>query len=48
MSEIYFLIDDGSRMVVVIRIGDPRKPETNFGVNRVYDRTKTGNDRHDG
>jgi hypothetical protein len=48
MSEVYFLIDDGSRMVVVIRIGDPRKPETNFGVNRVYDRIKDGSDGYDG
>ena len=38
MSELYFLSDDGARLFVVIRIGDPHKPDTIIGVNRVYDR----------
>ena len=38
MSELYLLSEDGARLHVVIRIGDPRKPETVVGVNRVYDR----------
>lgn len=41
MSETYFVSDDGSRLFVIIRIGDPKKPETLAGVNRVYDRVKT-------
>jgi hypothetical protein len=38
MSETYFLSEDGQRLFVIIRIGDPRRPETMAGVNRVYDR----------
>ena len=38
MSETYFVSEDGNRLFVIIRIGDPRKPETLAGVNRVYDR----------
>jgi hypothetical protein len=38
MSETYFLGEDGSRMYVIVRIGDPSKPETLAGINRVYDR----------
>jgi len=41
MSETYFLSEDGNRLFVIIRIGDPRKPETLAGVNRVYDRVGT-------
>jgi hypothetical protein len=42
MSETYFVSDDGSRLFVIIRIGDPKKPETLAGVNRVYDRVRSG------
>lgn len=42
MSETYFVSDDGTRLFVIIRIGDPRKPETLAGVNRVYDRIRSG------
>ena len=38
MSETYFISEDGRRLFVIIRIGDPKKPETMSGVNRVYDR----------
>jgi hypothetical protein len=38
MSETYFVSEDGNRLFVIIRIGDPKKPETLAGVNRVYDR----------
>jgi len=38
MSETYFVSEDGRRLFVIIRIGDPKKPETLAGVNRVYDR----------
>ena len=38
MTETYFLSEDGQRLFVIIRIGDPRRPETMAGVNRVYDR----------
>ena len=38
MSETYFLGEDGNRMYVIVRIGDPKKPETLAGINRVYDR----------
>ncbi len=38
MSETYFLSQDGQRLFVIIRIGDPKRPETMAGVNRVYDR----------
>jgi hypothetical protein len=38
MSETYFLSEDRRRLFVIIRIGDPKRPETMAGVNRVYDR----------
>jgi hypothetical protein len=38
MTETYVLSEDGKRLFVIIRIGDPRRPETMAGVNRVYDR----------
>ena len=38
MSELYLLSEDGKRLHVVIRIGDPKRPETIVGVNRVYDK----------
>ena len=38
MSETYFLGEDGDRLYVIVRIGDPKKPETLAGINRVYDR----------
>lgn len=38
MSETYFLSEDGKRLFVIIRLGDPKRPETMAGVNRVYDR----------
>ena len=41
MSETYFVSEDGRRLFVIIRIGDPKKPETMAGINRVYDRVGT-------
>lgn len=41
MSETYFLSEDGLRLFVIVRVGDPKKPETMAGVNRVYDRIIT-------
>ena len=38
MTETYFISEDGNRLFLIIRIGDPKKPETLAGVNRVYDR----------
>jgi hypothetical protein len=38
MTERYLLSEDGKRLHVVIRIGDPKRPETNIGVNRIYDK----------
>jgi hypothetical protein len=38
MTETYFVSEDGRRLFVIIRIGDPKKPESLAGVNRVYDR----------
>lgn len=38
MTETYVLSEDGKRLFVIIRIGDPKRPETMAGVNRVYDR----------
>ena len=38
MTETYILSEDGKRLFVIIRIGDPKRPETMAGVNRVYDR----------
>lgn len=42
MSETYFLSEDGKRLFVIIRLGDPKRPETMAGVNRVYDRISPG------
>ena len=42
MSEVYFLAEGGDRLIVVLRIGDPMKIESQFGVNRIYDRVTTG------
>jgi hypothetical protein len=41
MSETYFVSEDGRRLFVIIRIGDPKKPETLAGINRVFDRVDT-------
>ena len=38
MTETYFLSEDGRRLFVIIRIGDPKRPEMMAGINRVYDR----------
>jgi hypothetical protein len=38
MTETYFVSEDSRRLFVIIRIGDPKRPETMAGVNRVYDR----------
>ena len=38
MAETYFLSEDGQRLFVIIRIGEPRKDAPVQGVNRVYDR----------
>ena len=38
MTETYFVSEDNQRLFVIIRIGDPKRPETMAGVNRVYDR----------
>jgi hypothetical protein len=38
MTELYLLSEDGKRLHVVIRIGDPKRPETIIGVNRIYDK----------
>lgn len=38
MTETYFLGEAGDRLYVIVRVGDPKKPETLAGVNRVYDR----------
>jgi len=43
MQETYFLSDDGKRLFVIIRMGDPLHREKNApvsGVNRVYDRVQ--------
>jgi hypothetical protein len=40
ISETWFLSDDGSRLFVVIRVGDTVKDGPPVGVNRVYDRAK--------
>ena len=42
MTETYFLSEDGRRLFVIVRIGDPRHPETMAGLNRVYDRISPG------
>lgn len=41
MRETYFLAEEGQRLMVVVRVGDTRKPETQFGVNRVFDRVQS-------
>lgn len=38
MTELYLLSEDGKRLHVVIRLGDPKRPETGIGVNRIYDK----------
>ena len=43
MQETYFLSDNGNRLFVIIRMGDPLRREKNApvsGVNRVYDRVQ--------
>ena len=42
MTEVYFVSDDGSRLFVIIRVGDPAKTKNApiVGVNRVYDRVQ--------
>lgn len=42
MTETYFVSDDGSRLFVIIRLGDPAKAKNApaVGVNRVYDRVQ--------
>ena len=45
MTETYLLSEDGSRLFVIIRIGDPKRPETMAGINRVYDRI-SGSPQH--
>ena len=44
MRETYFLTDEGQRLMVVVRVGDTRKPDAQFGVNRVFDRVKAKSD----
>jgi hypothetical protein len=43
MREVYFLSEDGRRLFVIVRVGDPKgkDPEAPIvGVNRVYDRVE--------
>ena len=40
INETWFLSDDGSRLFVIIRVGEPVKNGPPVGVNRVYDRAK--------
>jgi hypothetical protein len=40
MFETYFLSDDGSRLFVIIRLGEQTKNAPVVGVNRVYDRER--------
>ena len=40
MTETWFLSEDGARLFVVIRVGDPDKSVRRVGVNRVYDRVQ--------
>jgi hypothetical protein len=48
MHETYFLSEDGKRLFVIIRVGDPptekekEKGAQIVGVNRVYDRVANG------
>jgi hypothetical protein len=47
MSETYILSEDAKRLFVIIRIGDPRRPETMAGINRVYDRISSSSSQHE-
>ena len=39
MTETYFLSNDGRRMFVILRVGDPQKKDAvTIAINRVYDR----------
>jgi hypothetical protein len=38
MTETYFLSPDGSRLFVILRVGEVRKNVPPVGANRVYDR----------
>ena len=38
MTEEYFASADDTHLFLIIRLGDPRKPEAQAGLNRVYDR----------
>ena len=40
MYQTYFLSDDGTRMFVIIRLGEQTKNAAVVGVNRVYDRER--------
>jgi hypothetical protein len=40
ISETWFLSEDGSRLFLIIRLGDPVKTTRPVGVNRVYDRVQ--------
>jgi hypothetical protein len=40
MTETWFVSEDGARLFVVIRVGDPDKSVRPVGVNRVYDRVQ--------
>jgi len=40
LNQTLFLSEDGSRLFVIIRVGQPEKGEPPTGVNRVYDRVK--------
>jgi len=40
ITATYFLSDDGDRMFVILRVGQPAKDAPPVGVNRVYDRVK--------
>jgi hypothetical protein len=40
ITETWFLSDDGSRLFLIIRVGEPVKDSPPVGVNRVYDRAK--------
>ena len=46
MTETYFLNTEGTRLFVVIRVGDPVKGRPPDGFNRVYDRVETTAGRH--
>lgn len=40
ITATYFLSEDGDRLFLILRIGEPAKDEPPIGVNRVYDRIK--------